>query len=49
MAKLSDARERLHGLVARAAATPPAPGDEFVWARDLNAPDAAAGKEPSRE
>jgi hypothetical protein len=49
VAKLSDARERLHGLVARAAATPTTPAHEFAWARDLNAPDAGAGKEPSRE
>jgi hypothetical protein len=49
VAKLSDARERLHGLVTRAATTPPAPPEAFVWARDLNAPDAGAGKEPSRE
>ena len=48
VAKLSDARERLHGLVTRAA-TPPALADDFVWARDLTAPDADAGKEPSRE
>jgi hypothetical protein len=47
VAKLSDARERLHGLVARAEAD--RSRDDFTWARDLNAPDAGAGKEPSRE
>jgi hypothetical protein len=49
VAKLSDARERLHGLVTRAAATLPAQPEAFSWARDLNAPDAGAGKETSRE
>lgn len=46
VAKLSDARERLHGLVARAEVD--RASDDFTWARDLNTPDAAAAEESSR-
>jgi hypothetical protein len=44
VAKLSDARERLHALVTRAAA---AAAHEHAWPQDLNAPSPSA-EEPRR-